>query len=217
MDTIDVIRTAIRPYATAHDPNKLNLHLSPQSQYNSNPYSEDDNHSTSGDSTESNEEECQDDYETPISVPDSRRASQEAMGGSHEKSQQAQSKVTSTASEDLFDTSELTIRPQQNTITPAPMGNTTSSLPPPPAYTPDSQDISVFRHFKGPAPIQHIPEGTEQLPAYKANIELSNVFLRKSEYHNLTTRTFDRKWHRVIANLTGTDRKSTRLNSSHWE
>lgn len=206
MDTIATMHTALSPYATAHDPSKLDLHLSPQSQDNVNSYSEEDTHSTSGD--ESNEEECQDDYETPLSTPDSRRTSQELIRRSPEDTQRPQAKpFTSNLDEDSIDGSELTIRPLQKQSTHAPMGNTTSLVPPPvyiPEYVPDSQENFIFRHFRGPAPTPLIPEGTEQLPSYSANIELCNVFLRKSEYYNVTTRTFDRKWHRVMANLTGT-------------
>lgn len=205
MDTIDAIGVGIDQYATAHDPSKVDLRLSPQSQYNFNPFNEDDNRSTSGESTQSNEEECQDDYETPISAPDSRRESQEYMRRSPEDIERAQPKpFTGISNEDLVAASEPSIPQTQKQTTHTPMNSIIRSPPALPSYMPDSTDLSIFHNFKGPAPISLLPEATEDLPPYTANIELSNVFLRKFEFHTLNTRCHDRKWRRVIASLTGT-------------
>ena len=193
MDTIDAIGDAITRYATTHDASKVDLHLTPQNNFS--PYTEEDHHSTSAESTE---DEGHDDYETPISAPDSRRASTDGMRESSKDIQKTESSVSTTESPII-----------------APIDVSSSLLPPkskaypitaPPAYKADENDISnfKFRPLKNPASAPMTEPGTEILPIYSANIELTNVFLRKSEFHTLSQRCPDRKWRRVIATLTGT-------------
>lgn len=193
LDTIDAIGDAMTQYETTHAARKVVLHLTPQDNFR--PYTEDDHHSTSAESTE---DEGHDDYETPTSAPDSRRASADEMRESSENIQKTESSTSQTQSPII-----------------APLDVSSSLLPPkakvypatsPPAYKSGANDISAFNscRLRGPKPLQMAELGTEPLPEYEANIELSNVFLRKSEFHTLSQRCPDRKWRRVIASLTGT-------------
>lgn len=193
MDTIDAVGDVITRYATTRDASKVDLHLAPQNNFS--PYIEDDHHSTSAESTE---DEGHDDYETPISAPDSRRASTDEMRESSENIQKTESPTSQTESP--------INAPSDVSSSPLPPKTKVYPATAPPAYKAGADDISAFnfRQFKGPKPLPMAEPGTEPLPEYKANIELSNVFLRKSEFHTLSQRCPDRKWRRVIATLTGT-------------
>ena len=193
MDTIDNIGDAVTRYETTHDASKVVLHITPQNNFT--PYIEDDHRSTSAESTE---DEGHDDYETPISAPDSRRASTDEMRESSENTQKTESSTSQTESPIIapLDVSS-SLLPPKTKVCPA---------TPPPAYKAGADGISAFSfcRLKGPKPLPMAEPGTESLPEYKANIELSNVFLRKSEFHTLSQRCPDRKWRCVIASLIGT-------------
>lgn len=193
MDTIDNIGDAVTRYETTHDASKVVLHITPQNNFT--PYIEDDHRSTSAESTE---DEGHDDYETPISAPDSRRASTDEMRESSENAQKTESSTSQTESPIIapLDVSS-SLLPPKTKVCPA---------TPPPAYKAGADGISAFSfcRLKGPKPLPMAEPGTESLPEYKANIELSNVFLRKSEFHTLSQRCPDRKWRCVIASLIGT-------------
>lgn len=193
IDTIDAIGDAITRYATTHDASKVDLRLTPQNNFS--PYTEDDPHNTSAESTE---DEGHDDYETPISAPDSRRASTDEMRETSEDIQKTESSVSTTESPII-----APIDVSSSLLPPKPKAYPTTA---PPAYKADENDISnfKFRPLKNPASAPMTEPGTEILPFYSANIELTNVFLRKSEFHTLSQRCPDRKWRRVIATLIGT-------------
>ena len=193
MDTIDAIGDSITRYAATRDASKVDLHLTPQNNFS--PYTEDDHHSTSAGSTE---DEGHDDYETPISSPDSRRASTDEMRESSGDMQKTESSVSTTESPII-----VPIEVSSSLLPPKRQEYPTTA---PAAYEADENDISnfKFRPLKNPASAPMTEPGTEILPFYSANIELTNVFLRKSEFHTLSQRCPDRKWRRVIAILTGT-------------
>ncbi len=199
-DTID----AINHYPTdadsqdMHDASKLAMNIAPRAHYNFNSYNAQQLRDESPSRSISGDDEG--DYATPVSasMPNSRQESKEDISERGLPATQENMDNEASLPSQIQDLRSIVMP------TPQPFLDALEEEVKPPTYSSFPSTLFAGTHSAHTRIETLNVPGTEKLPEYATDIDLSNVFMRKREFINLNMRSSDRSWNRTLLEIRGT-------------